>query len=86
MKNDQKKQLEGQLLDLKKRFALFSKTGNDIDDMLRVIHQPGWTTIAEEMLTMELVKSLQNNLQNIQSMTETLFEASREIVNEHAHA
>jgi len=86
MKNDQKKQLEGQLLDLKKRFASFSKTGNDIDELLRIIHQPGWTTIAEEMLTFELVRSLQNNLQNVQTMTETLLQASKEIVNEHAHA
>lgn len=54
-------------------------TGDDIGELLKIIHRPGWTTVAEGTLVAGLVESMLAQVKAIASMKQTLLAGSREV-------
>jgi predicted transcriptional regulator len=56
-------------------------TGNDdYLELLKIIHQPGYTTIAEFYFVSRLVQNMQAQLRGYQQLQQTLMEGSRAII------
>jgi hypothetical protein len=78
MNTNQIQDLEKKLNVLKDAHTALSKSHN-IDDLLKIIHHPGWTTVAEHAFANSLVDSMISHTQLLQSMHKSLFEASQQV-------
>jgi hypothetical protein len=72
-------QLERQIQGLKRRFALLADDA-DLEELLRHLHGPGWTTPAEFKLVSAVVHSLDQQAKTMVQLRINLIEGSREIV------
>jgi hypothetical protein len=52
---------------------------SDLDELLKIIHRPGWTTPPEFAFATALVESLREQARNMLTLRKTLVSASREI-------
>jgi len=59
----------------------FAKLGSvdDMDELLIVIHRPGWTTIAEVMLVESLLDTLTAQAQGMLATRQALMNASKRV-------
>ena len=70
--------LEKKLNTLKDAHNALSNSHN-IDELLKIIHHPGWTTIAEQAFANSLVDSMISHTQLLQSLHKSLLEASQQV-------
>jgi hypothetical protein len=77
--------LERTILDLKELFAKMADN-SDMDELLKVIHRPGWTTPAEHMLVGSVVESLHAQLQNAITLRKALLRGSSQVGGQQATA
>jgi hypothetical protein len=54
-------------------------TTEDLRELLRIIHQPGWTTVAEFLLTNGFIDSITAQARTIAAQREALLNAAREV-------
>lgn len=52
---------------------------DDLAELLKIIHQPGWTTPAELVFTLGMVDVIQQQVESIAGMRKTLLEGSRKV-------
>jgi hypothetical protein len=52
---------------------------SDVEELLVLIHKPGWTTIAELTLVSGVVDSIQGHANNLTELRKTLLSGSRAI-------
>jgi hypothetical protein len=52
---------------------------SDVEELLSLIHKPGWTTIAELTLVSGIVDSIQGHTNNLAELRKTLLSGSRAI-------
>ena len=52
---------------------------SDMEEMLVIIHRPGWTTPAEFALVSGMLDSIQGHVNNLTEMRKTLYSGSRAI-------
>lgn len=49
----------------------------DMNELLRIIHRPGWTTVAEFMLVEGLVEAIHTQVAMVNGLKQTLMNGSR---------
>jgi hypothetical protein len=74
-------QLEKKIKTLQKDIESFGKSP-DLGELLRIIHHPGWTTIAEAMLVNGVLDRIQGNVRAAMELQQVALAAGREIVKE----
>ncbi len=70
--------LEAKLKELKEVCASLSDD-SDLTEMLKIIHRPGWTTVAEFSLVSATVESLVTHARSLLAQRKSLVASSREI-------
>ena len=73
------KQLEARATELKLGFKRLAED-QDLDELLRLIPRPGWTTPAEFLFAMGLAESMVVQVKVLMSLKKTLIEGSRAVV------
>ncbi len=77
--------LERRLFELKDIFTKMSDN-SDLDELLKIIHRPGWTTPAEFALVISAVESLNAQARNVASLRTALVSSSRQVGTQKATA
>jgi hypothetical protein len=77
--------LEKKLFEFKEISARFADN-SDIDELLKIIHHPGWTTPAEFALVFSLVESLHTQVRNVISLRSALLTGSKQVGTQKATA
>jgi hypothetical protein len=75
------KELDRRLGDLSAAFGDLGST-DDFDELLRVIHGPGWTTLTHLSFMNALVDATQRTVQDARHLRLTLLEGARAIAGE----
>lgn len=70
--------LERKIKELQTALTSFS-VSEDFDELWRIIHQPGWTTVAEGIFASGLIESMMGQIGVLTSMRKMLLSASREV-------
>lgn len=70
--------LEGQIKELDVLLKQQSNT-QDVDELLHLIHNPGWTTIAEYALVVGVLEALTSQMKQVSALRGALINASRGI-------
>jgi hypothetical protein len=52
---------------------------SDLEELLVMIHRPGWTTVAELALVSGIVDSIQGHVNNLAELRKTLLSGSRAV-------
>jgi hypothetical protein len=71
--------LASQIATLKERLVRFVED-SDLEELLKHLHQPGWTTPAEFRLVTSVVHVLNQNVAALTALKSELVASSREIV------
>ena len=70
--------LERRLFELKDIFTKMSDN-SDLDELLKIIHRPGWTTPAEFTLVNSVVDSLHAQARNVATLRIALVTGSKQV-------
>ena len=70
--------LDGRIKLAREAFAQFGST-DDMDELLRIVHGPGWTTIAEWLMVEGLLESLTAQTRTLMATRQTLMSASKRV-------
>jgi hypothetical protein len=72
------KQLDTQLRDVHKQLrALGDENSSTSAELFRIIHHPGWTTLADVALALSHVESVQTQVRALNSMLQTLQQGAK---------
>lgn len=71
--------LEERIKELRGHMSRMSIT-EDLDELLNIIHRPGWTTPAEMLLVAGLVDAMHEHAQAFATLRQTLVNGSRAVV------
>ncbi len=73
--------LESRITSLKEQMAsVADDTGSSLDELWRIIHFPGWTTLPEAILVQGVIDSMEAQLKVFAGLRQVLMEGSRAIV------
>jgi hypothetical protein len=61
-------------------------SGEDVEELIKVVHRPGWTSIAEMFLISNIVKSLNAHVETVGGLKQALIEGSHRITADTRHA
>lgn len=86
MNGKPKIELENKLNDLQAAYLDLSKRGADLKELIRIIHNPGWTTPAELLFALSMVDALQAQVTLAQAMHKALIKASEKVSVQKEHA
>jgi len=70
--------LETRIRDLHAQFTRIS-SADDFDELLNLIHRPGWTTPAEMLMVLGLVDAMHDHLQTLTTLRQALMNGSRAV-------
>ncbi len=70
--------LEGRVRELGKLLETMSDTG-DLEELIILMRRPGWTTPAEYLLVSATVYAMQQQMETLAALRQTLLNASRAI-------
>ena len=70
--------LEAQIKELRAVIEGSSQTG-DCEELIQIIHHPGWTTLAEYMFARGYLTQITNMYRNAAELRHTLVNAAREV-------
>ena len=70
--------LETRIKDLHTQLTQMSAT-DDVDELLALIHRPGWTTPAEWRMALGLVDAMHDHLQTLATLRQALMNGSRAV-------
>ncbi|HLG65578.1 MAG TPA: hypothetical protein VKY19_26900 [Ktedonosporobacter sp.] len=70
--------LEARMKELRTLLATMGDT-TDFDELIVIIHRPGWTTIAEHLLVDGLVDAIQEHAKALTHLRQTLLHGSRAV-------
>ena len=77
--------LEKRIFELKDIFTIMADN-SDLEELLKIIHRPGWTTPAEFALVGSVVESLNTQARNVASLRTALVASSRQVGTQKATA
>jgi hypothetical protein len=75
---DQITRIEAQLKELETLTKSFA-SNQDTQELLRIIHQPGWTTIAEGQLVLALTEATIANVRQAAHLRQELLKAAKAV-------
>lgn len=78
MDKKQASHIETQLKELHSSFQQLSG-GNSVEDMISVIHRPGWTTIAEVAFFTAIVDSMVAHTKALATLKQALFSGAAKV-------
>ena len=78
MENHELTQLEGQIQALKTSHAALA-SGDSLDELLKIIHRPGWTTLAELAFVQAGLQSIRAQTAQLKTFTEGLVGAAKQV-------
>jgi hypothetical protein len=70
--------LEARIKELSTQLATIANT-QDLEEMIFIIHKPGWTTPAEYLLVSGLVDAMHEHTNALASLRQTLINGSRAV-------
>jgi hypothetical protein len=76
---------KARLTKLKQKLKGFNKTlgklgnGSDVEELLKIIHRPGWTTIAELTFVHGIVDSMHAHVEAIHALKSALLSGSKQV-------
>jgi hypothetical protein len=71
-------QIEAQLKELEKLAKSFG-SNDDVQELLRIIHRPGWTTIAESQLVLALTEATITNIKQAGHLRQELLKCAKAV-------
>ncbi len=71
-------ELNGRLREIEAAYAKLGSS-DDFEELFRVIHGPGWTTLPEIFLMNALVDAAESNVQDARRLRQALLEGARTI-------
>jgi len=77
-KDEHVKELNRRLRELQAAYVGLG-TSDDFEELFRIIHGPGWTTLPEVFLMNVLVDAAESNVQDAQRLRKGLLEGARTI-------
>ena len=69
-------QLEGEIQALKTSHAALA-SGNSLDELLKIIHRPGWTSVAELAFVRTGLESIRSQTTQLNALTNGLLAAAK---------
>ena len=78
MEKHELNQLEGEIQALKTSHAALA-SGDSLDELFRIIHQPGWTSIAELAFVRAGLESIRAQTAQLHAFTQGLVGAAKQV-------
>jgi hypothetical protein len=80
MKTEHKATVEKRVNLAKENYAQLTAGSNDLTELLRIIHFPGYTTLPESIFTVGIAESLATITSGLLQLHNTLIEGARAVI------